>query len=269
MSESTARRPRSVPRPSARNVFVAGLIALVVGGLAMAAVGPIGYAASAASGVVELGLALLLVSAGLLALERRARRGRANGRPISALAAFGLAAPFALTAVIGFAGGLTGPGTPGAAASPGAPVESRLADYLDPRWTSAAPDSEIGDLAGKVVGGLVVVDVGKREVMLAGWLDAHPDGQAGSADDVRTVALVWSKDIEVGTYTDGASAWRKDDWVRVVDFASKEVLGDARVAGGRPPASKSGAGDATGSPPDLVGFLNGLRPSAPPPTSTP
>ncbi len=270
VSESAARQRRSLARPTARKVLLVALTALVVGGIAAGASGPAGYAASASRGVAELAVGLLLASAGLFALERRARRGPASGRSVAALVAFALAAPFALTAAVGFAGGLADPaGSPGAAASPGTPVESRLADYLDPRWAATAPVSETGDLAGAVVGGLMVVDVAKRQVMFGSWFDAHPDGQAGSAEEVRTVVLVWSTDVDVGTYSDGASGWREDYWVRVVDFATKQVVGDAVVPGGDPPESKSGAGDATGSEPDLVGYLDGLRPAFSPSTATP
>ena len=262
-------------RRAIRPALIGGAILLVIGGIAVSVMnGSGGYASSAAFGVLELGLASLLAGVGLVALERRRRHRPARAATITAALTICFAALATCTALVGFAGGLADQSgaargaSSGGAASGGTPVEARITDYLDARWAASAPTVESGDLQGQLVGKLVVVNAVTKELMFHGFFDAHPDQQADTAEDVRMVVLVWPTDVGVGTYNDGATGYRTDYWVRVVDFATKQIVGDAVVAGGDPPDSKLGLGDAYGDPPDLVAYLDGLR-SAASPTATP
>lgn len=252
-----------------RTLFLTGLALSLAGGFFFF-MEVRGYLYSVTTGVAELGMTLILVAGGRAALERRRRPGHSILPTIAAAACLAPAVLFGFTAVVGFAGGIAGePGSAhgpaaGPDATPGTPVENGIAEYLDSNWASTAPTAKAG--YPRVVGGLVIVDVAKRELMFRGWFDAHPDELADTLEQVRTIALVWTTEKDVGSYTDGASGWRTDYWVRLVDFRTREVLGDGFVRGGDPPASKSGAGDTHGDLPDLMGYVDGLRPEA---TETP
>lgn len=178
------------------------------------------------------------------------------------------------------------PEVPEASPTPqGTPFQAHLGEYLDPAWTNQPverPDrcsrAEDGELEGYVNGKLIVLYADGQGLLDPTWLGAGADVEpnepgppdwglpwADSPGEVGTVVVVWDNRVEAASYLDGSKGYRVDWGVKLVDFRTKTVVGDAYFPGGAPPYTKSGPGDTTGDDPwaDLFAALRARLFAAP------
>lgn len=141
--------------------------------------------------------------------------------------------------------------TPEVSATPwSAQFQVHLSEYLDPAWTSQPIVGldrcwrhEDGELEGYINGKLIIVsaDTGQllyRPYSVPGSDDPNEPGTpdlvlpwANTPEEVGTVVLVWTIKKEAALYTDGSRGYRVDWGVKLVDFQTKEVVGDAYFIG--------------------------------------
>jgi hypothetical protein len=111
-------------------------------------------------------------------------------------------------------------------------------------------------------GKMITIDKQENDIDWT-YFDLPDELRADSPEEVGTIAVLdWGK-VEVGKYSDGASAYVQTCVVTVVDKADKKVLGKSPVLqGGDPPKSKKGSGEGKGPRPTeaVVNYLRSLRP---------
>lgn len=144
----------------------------------------------------------------------------------------------------------------------------KIRDYvaLVPQDAEPAPDAK-PYLAGKAV-------VIEKTATGAQVSEVHaalpPDVRAETPEEVGTVVLIEWKDVRGGHYGETAAlAYRVHGDVRLINLQSKTLLAHEDFPGGDPPPqAPAGGGDGRGSKPiaKIVGYINGLDRSAPPPS---
>ena len=110
-----------------------------------------------------------------------------------------------------------------------------------------------------IVGKIVVVDLGKKNFdYLVFKLPAKL--RATTPDEVGTVVQTTYTDNEFGTYTGGGIGYQTQADVKLINFATGQLISTKSFLGSEPPATKSGSGDAHGGEPtqQVVDWLKSL-----------
>jgi hypothetical protein len=135
------------------------------------------------------------------------------------------------------------------------PFETHLNEY-----TSIAGLKEASPQEGQYIRGKVVsVDLTENKIDPL-FLDLPPELIAKTPEEVETIIWLKWKDVAVGHYTDGATGYRIDCELTIIDKVELKIVDVKTYYGSDPPSAKSGSGDRYGSKPtyDIVNYLKAL-----------
>jgi len=97
-------------------------------------------------------------------------------------------------------------------------------------------------------GRAVVINMKTKKIDKEIYFGLPESPRARTPDEVATVVHVERKKVKVGTYTDGAAAYRNRCTVTLVDLETHRKLDQDSMSGfNPPPRAKSGSGSRSGS----------------------
>jgi hypothetical protein len=136
-----------------------------------------------------------------------------------------------------------------------APFKSHVNEYISITGLKTASPSERPYLRGKVI----TVDITDNKIDYL-YLDLPESLVPKTPEEVSTVIWLKWKKVSVGHYTDGATGYRIDGEVTIIDMTNLVKFDAKTLHGSDPPSTKSGSGDREGFKPtdEIVDYLKSL-----------